>query len=109
MVCLVPADPVVVHGARGIGQVLVGEQVRDVVGGAIKQDGPVDDGERLSVFPEAFGVGGDQRGQVCTGGVSHDDDAFRVTAVRGDVVMDPGDGLGDILYVCRVLDAGESR
>ena len=41
-------------------------------------------------------VGAKESRRVAPGGVPHDEDAVRIAAVSGDVLVDPAEGLGNV-------------
>src|SRR5260221_645446 len=49
----------------------------------------------------------DQRGELRTGGMAHDEKTLGITSVLDDMVMNPADGPGDVAHDRRHVDARE--
>ena len=59
---------------------------RHVVGVAIDRDAALDGGQRHAFRLQVAVVGAEERGELCTGGVAHDEQPVRVAAVLGNVL-----------------------
>lgn len=68
----------------------------DVKGVAIDGDAAFDEGEWDGMLFEVAMIGAEQGGELSAGGVATDDDTLGIAAVLADVLMHPGEGVGDI-------------
>ncbi len=90
-------------------------QGRQVIGGAVQQDDATQRGERDPARGEIGRIGADKRGEMGTGAVADDDDPLGIDAVPAGVVVQAGDGGGDVLRLLlrvhfrdeAVIDRGE--
>lgn len=69
---------------------------RDIKGITVHWHAGFDDIEREALGFEVTVVDGDERGELRAGGVAHDEQAFGIAAVLGNMVVDPADGFGDV-------------
>jgi hypothetical protein len=68
-----------------------------IVGVAIDRDAAFDDFKGKVFGFEVAVVDADEGGELGAGGMAHDENAVGIAAVFGDVVVDPAEGLGDVL------------
>ena len=82
-----------VHAPAGLGRLNDG---RHVVGVAIDGHAAFDDVEGQALGLQIAIVDANERGELRAGGMAHDEQALRIAAVLGDMVVYPVNRLGDV-------------
>src|SRR5262249_39996352 len=90
------------HPPAGLARLDDGRYVKSV---PVDGDAAFDNAQGQALRLQIAIVDGGQGGQLCAGGMAHDEKSLGIAAVFGDVVMDPADGLGDIANNSRHVDA----
>src|SRR5207245_11124524 len=82
------------HPSPGLGRLNDG---RHVIGVPIDGHAAFGDGQRQALGLQIAIIGADQRGELRTGRMAHDEKTRRIASVLRDMVLYPADVLGDVV------------